>query len=50
MVRRIETDALKQAAVVSATVLDHAAVRDRKMPRQPRPLGAAGSGVNTRTE
>ena len=32
-VERIEPDALKQAAVVTATVLYHAAMRDQKMPR-----------------
>lgn len=32
-VERIEPDALKQAAVVTATVLYHAAMRDGKMPR-----------------
>ena len=33
-VERIEPDALKQAAVVTATVLYHAAMRDQRMPRQ----------------
>jgi hypothetical protein len=32
-VERIEPDALEQAAVVTATVLYHAAMRDQKMPR-----------------
>jgi hypothetical protein len=32
-VERIEPDALKQAAVVTATVLYHAAMRDQRMPR-----------------
>jgi hypothetical protein len=32
-VERIEPDALKQAAVVTAMVLCHAAMRDRRMPR-----------------
>lgn len=33
-VERIDPDALKQASVVAATVLYHAAMRDGKMPRQ----------------
>ena len=32
-VERIEPDALEQAAVVTATVLYHAAMRDQKLPR-----------------
>ena len=32
-VERIEPDALKQAAVVTAMVLCHAAMRDQRMPR-----------------
>lgn len=34
---RIEEDDLKQAAVVMASILYHAAMRDGMMPRQPRP-------------
>ena len=32
-VERIEPEALKQSAAVTATVLYHAAMRDQKMPR-----------------
>ena len=32
-IKHIEPDALKQAAVVTAMVLCHAAMRDRRMPR-----------------
>ena len=48
-VERIEPDALKQAAVVTATVRCHAAMRDQKVPRWRLVLPSGYAGANTRT-